>query len=1413
MKLIKNTRDHPGHLARALPLAAASDIPNVITPRKPLRRVLTSIALPLAALGLGQLVPCAQADVLPVTSGLQCWYDASVGVTTSGTTVTGWDDQSGNGNNATLGAGTPQLGTSQINDRPAVLFRGGNNNLNINKNIIPRQEYIVFKSGRYAFDPGNPNLWGNDWGAPFGQQNDNGWMFESGTRKMWSDGGRRPLAVSQNGTSVLETGNPNGDPYGMANVANYMVLKVNPKNYSAAFGRIGRGNNSWGNGYFDVAEIIVYDRVLTSTEENLIGGYLAGKYQISTAYPPLPLMVSVSSPANNQAYPTNTSVTAVALVPAGAGTGPYSVQFYKKAGADPVAAEGSPVTGAGPTFSLSLGALTDNTYQIYATVTDSASPTQATATSATNTFTVAAPISTTTALGSSPNPSTYGQTVTFTATVSGPPSGGTVQFYFDSSPLGSPVAVNTSTGTASYSTSLLTVATHSITADFSGHGVYLASVADALTQTVNQAVLTVTADNKVRPPGVANPNPFSYKITGYQNGENATSALITGAPVLSCLADESSVVGPYDITSDVGSLTAANYSFTAVNGILTVMVGAPPVANGMVCWFDASNGVDAPGGAISQWNDLSGNGHHAAAAGGTKTLAANQLNGKSAAQFRGGYLNCAGTFFAKEQYVVVRSPYADGWHAYGGFLGRASGRGSNVMMAVDKPTFWNDQSPDAVVKNGTAVTRYAGSNGNYTYNIAPIDTFMLLKIKVNDGNTSTAAYRIANADGNTLPCDIAEIVAYDTALSSTDEAKVGRYLADKYAITATYPLVAPPLAPAGLTAEGLLNSIRLTWPASYSASGYNVYRGTATGVYDPTPIATGVSTIPWTDSPVTAGTPYFYVVKAVNSVGEGAPSPEANATTTSNMVDQTITFGPLASKTYLDPSFDLTATASSFLPVSYEIVAPDPLVVSISGSTVTILKAGTVTIRAIQPGDTEFNAASPVEQTLTVARANQTLTLTLGSGLVRGSDAAPFADTATSTNPSGNPVTYSSSVETVATVDTNGQVSIVGVGTTQIVANQAGDADYYNDAPPVSQTLRVIAAGTLPVINGLVCWFDASQLTGNNGDPVSIWTDLVASKNATTDNASPTLTTGALNGHNVVTFNGSTQDLKVAAGDSPISGKRQFTFVVVFRPHAAGASGANWYNNSGLVDAEQPGSTQDWGLAWNANSQVGAGIGNPDRTLYSAAQPLNTGHVVIYSWDGTNGGAVRLSVDGTTSTTATGATAARNSYQILFGRGSGTNNYFSGDIAEIIGYDTALSPADEAAMTTYLTNKYFATVLTYESWASTKYPSANLTDSAANLDGDGMSNFAEYAFGLNPTTGASLNPVSPLVGKNFSYTRTSDTGLTYKVWHSINLADWYSTLATQGTATSLGGGVESVPVTLDDSLLAEPKLFLRVTAE
>ena len=48
VNLIQSTKNNPGHLVRALPLAAVSDIPSVITPRESHRRVLTAIALPLA---------------------------------------------------------------------------------------------------------------------------------------------------------------------------------------------------------------------------------------------------------------------------------------------------------------------------------------------------------------------------------------------------------------------------------------------------------------------------------------------------------------------------------------------------------------------------------------------------------------------------------------------------------------------------------------------------------------------------------------------------------------------------------------------------------------------------------------------------------------------------------------------------------------------------------------------------------------------------------------------------------------------------------------------------------------------------------------------------------------------------------------------------------------------------------------------------------------------------------------------------------------------------------------------------------------------------------------------------------------------------------------------------------------------
>ncbi len=108
---------------------------------------------------------------------------------------------------------------------------------------------------------------------------------------------------------------------------------------------------------------------------------------------------------------------------------------------------------------------------------------------------------------------------------------------------------------------------------------------------------------------------------------------------------------------------------------------------------------------------------------------------------------------------------------------------------------------------------------------------------------------------------------------------------------------------------------------------------------------------------------------------------------------------------------------------------------------------------------------------------------------------------------------------------------------------------------------------------------------------------------------------------------------------------------------------------------------------------------------------------------------------------------------------------------------------------------------------------------AGDADNDGLSNEEEYAFGLIPNSGASVNPIAVPLDKatgSFSYTRrdSTKTDLTYRVWFSENLSSWTEdTGAVEGTPV-LDGDVETVPVTLSP-LAGNPrpaKLFIQVRA-
>ena len=89
------------------------------------------------------------------------------------------------------------------------------------------------------------------------------------------------------------------------------------------------------------------------------------------------------------------------------------------------------------------------------------------------------------------------------------------------------------------------------------------------------------------------------------------------------------------------------------------------------------------------------------------------------------------------------------------------------------------------------------------------------------------------------------------------------------------------------------------------------------------------------------------------------------------LTPQTITFGTLSDKVYSTTTFDLTATASSGLSVNY--TSSNTNVATVSGSTVTLVGVGSTTITAFQAGNSTYDSATPVGQTLNVTPKELTI--------------------------------------------------------------------------------------------------------------------------------------------------------------------------------------------------------------------------------------------------------------------------------------------------------------------------------------------------------------------------------------------------------------------------------------------------------
>ncbi|OJJ23432.1 hypothetical protein BKI52_03465 [marine bacterium AO1-C] len=478
-------------------------------------------------------------------------------------------------------------------------------------------------------------------------------------------------------------------------------------------------------------------------------------------------------------------------------------------------------------------------------------------------------------------------------------------------------------------------------------------------------------------------------------------------------------------------------------------------------------------------------------------------------------------------------------------------------------------------------------------------------------------------------------------------------------------------------------------------------------------------------------------------------APNVDQSLTVNKADQTITFGALSAKTFGDGDFNLNATGgASGSAITY--TSSNTSVATISGNTVTIVGAGNTTITASQTGNTNYNAATDVDQSLTVNKADQRITFDLSSDAIKTVGGPDFNLTATGGS-SGNTVTFTSSNTSVATISGN-TVTIVGVGNTTITASQAGNTNY-NAATDVTQQLTITNKTTQTINFSLGA--NATKTFGDAG--FSLSASGGASGNAITYTSSNT---------SVATISGSTVTI-VGAGTSTITANQagNATYadaVPVNQTLTVNKANQNISFNLGgdaskvVGDANftlnATGGASGNAIAYTSSNTAVATISGTTvtitgagTTVITASQTGNTNYNaatdVTQTLTVTNKTAQTISFDlGTNATKTYGdasfdlnATGGGSGNKVTFTSSNTSVATISGNTVTIVGAGTATITATQAGTATYANATPVDQSLT-----------VNKADQVISFDlgGDATKVIGDASFTLNATGGASGNAIT-----------------------------------------------------------------------
>ena len=245
--------------------------------------------------------------------------------------------------------------------------------------------------------------------------------------------------------------------------------------------------------------------------------------------------------------------------------------------------------------------------------------------------------------------------------------------------------------------------------------------------------------------------------------------------------------------------------------------------------------------------------------------------------------------------------------------------------------------------------------------------------KIYDGSLSATVSGTPTLNG-VLPADISNVTISGAASYAFSNPNVG---------------VAKPIVVTGITLSGsAVGNYTLTQPsdltASITAKTVTVTEVAALNkVYDGTFVATvsggtltgliasdaanvSVSTV-GTFATANVGAGIAVTVSLIGSASANYALTQPTVTADITKANQTITFNAIPGLNQASSPVNLNtfATASSGLALTY--VSSNPLVVSISGNTLTIVGLGTATINASQAGDNNYNTAANASQVVTVS--------------------------------------------------------------------------------------------------------------------------------------------------------------------------------------------------------------------------------------------------------------------------------------------------------------------------------------------------------------------------------------------------------------------------------------------------------------